>query len=672
MSLRAETRVSAKRLISAKLLMVSMIAMLALSGLGIEIARLCFHRQNRVATAAAEESDGSLSRFVPGERVIYAIDYINTSPSDFQKLFSSKESASTSKGTFSSGLAHSFETTVHADLVTTVLNKKGARATIVYGLRNPVVTVTANGQGAVAEAEKIQAELSRNVFAEADLQGRVLSVRFDTTVSSISQGFARAIIAGTQFVFPGTQASELRRWEVNEDDTTGQCVALYESQPGTGDCGAKGDFSDVKMFRKTKVRYLKTPAKTNSSELDIPTAINPSGYLTAGFDLTRGRVVCLKGKESLTVTMARKIVARAETRVELNYTGEERLSQPELSAMRIAGARQEGEAPVSLSAANSKDQSEASIQRTELGDATIESLLAELAQMEASTGKDETSLYLKFKALVYLHPETSSVLGEILTTVHPDSATARVLIGALGAVGHLEAQAALAAAILGRADDWPALSILIPTLSAVKSPAQSSENTLRYVASSSSDWNIASTAQLALGAMARTLADKSPERSAKIVNWATENLSASALGELKRQWLLVLGNTGSAAAVPAVAQFVNDASPELRGAAVWALRFIESSQAEQLLIRALSTDPDKGVRFEAAVALGFRGLSAATVEAQRIAFAKESAVNIRLAVLRNLRQAQEAFPEVRVLVKQAAAKDRSKEIRLAAREITRK
>ena len=49
---------------------------------------------------------------------------------------------------------------------------------------------------------------------------------------------------------------------------------------------------------------------------------------------------------------------------------------------------------------------ESSIQRNELGDATLESLLVDLVNSEASVNQtgEETPLYLKFKALVYLHP----------------------------------------------------------------------------------------------------------------------------------------------------------------------------------------------------------------------------------------------------------------------------
>ena len=191
------------------------------------------------------------------------------------------------------------------------------------------------------------------------------------------------------------------------------------------------------------------------------------------------------------------------------------------------------------------------------------------------------------------------------------------------------------------------------------------------LASDSPDWNIASTSQLALGVMAGTLAEQQPERAAKLVGWAIGNLESSLSVESARQWLLVLGNAGSAEALPIVARYVNDRSTELRAVAVSALRFIKSSQAEQLLIEALASDSE-AVRLSAAVALGFREMSAASFEAQKRAFIKDKAAKVRLEVLRNLWHAREAFAETRRLVRQAAAKDASSEVRKAASEVLSK
>jgi HEAT repeat protein len=668
-------RRSVKRFVSSKAPSMKLLAtVLVTLVLAVAAAQIGHQRQAASkAAASAIEGDNSFYRFTIGERLIYRLDYTNTSASDFQKLFAEKESSGKTERSAPSGLAHSFSTTVQGELVATILDNRNDTLLLTFSVRNAVVSINTNGQVATTEAETVRVDISRDIFARLDLSGRVLAVCFDPSTNSLSQSFARALLAMTQLVFPGAPVSDLKQWEAQEEDTTGPYIARYEAQTGTGNCEAQVAPA-VKTFRKTKARYLSSPAqagtKPGTSEFDIPTTINPGGQLSAAFDFQQGRLICLTGKESQTVAMAGKAVAQAETTIGLNYVSKENLSATEISALRKASlAREKVATSVPLSAKASEQESEAAIQRTELGEATIESLLIELAHLETSGDetKDEAPLYLKFKALVYLQPQASALLGEILATSHPGSATTRILTGALGAAGHTQAQEALVSAIRARREDWPALSTLIPVLGSVDLPTPLAEEALREFASNSPDWNIASTAQLALGVMARSLAES--ERAAKLVDWAVKNLDSSPSAEMTKQWLLVLGNTGSATALPGIARFVHNPSPELRAVAASALRFIKSRQADDLLIKILTSDSEAKVRLEAAIALSFREPGADSFAAQKKAFLRDKTVNVRLAVLKNLWQARETFFEIRQLVKQAAAKDVAKEVRKAAAEM---
>jgi hypothetical protein len=69
------------------------------------------------------------------------------------------------------------------------------------------------------------------------------------------------------------------------------------------------------------------------------------------------------------------------------------------------------------------------------------------------------------------------------------------------------------------------------------------------------------------------------------------------------------------------------------------------------------------------VALGVREMNQNSFRAQEYAFSNDRAVNVRLEILKNLWKARERFPEVYRLLRQAAAKDTSKEVRQAAREV---
>jgi HEAT repeat protein len=245
----------------------------------------------------------------------------------------------------------------------------------------------------------------------------------------------------------------------------------------------------------------------------------------------------------------------------------------------------------------------------------------------------------------------------------------QVLTGALGAVGNPEAQAALVSAIKARPTDWPALSMLIPALDEASVPTLLAEETIQELGRQSQNPDIASTAQLTLGSMARNLAETSPERATSIVDSLIKQIDSSASADTTRQLLLALGNAGSAQAYPTVVRFMTDSSPALRGAAASALRWVASDRVDAQLTSVLTSDPEATVRREAAIALGFRQMTNDSFEAQKRAFLADQDDKVRLTLLRNLWKAQQAFPEALKLVKGAAMNDASQDVRKAATDI---
>jgi HEAT repeat protein len=107
----------------------------------------------------------------------------------------------------------------------------------------------------------------------------------------------------------------------------------------------------------------------------------------------------------------------------------------------------------------------------------------------------------------------------------------------------------------------------------------------------------------------------------------------------------------------------------LRSAALSALRFVDSTEADDLLISALSTDSDAEVRVKAAFSLSYREMNKATFNAQKKSFEADLDERVRLSVLDNLWKARQSFPEVVHLVQQAAATDGSKEVREGAAKL---
>ena len=367
-------------------------------------------------------------RHIPGERLVYQLDYSSSSVSDLQVLFEGTDSPGKSGEVVQSGLSQSFKTTVQGELAITVLDQRADRVLTAYRLLGPQVTLVANGQEALSQAEAIKAALSQAIFAEVSSRGRVLSVRFDPAIDNFSQNFARALLALTQFVLPDPRATGAHQWEVQEDDPNGQYVARYEAEPPAPEQGSGESRTGLKTFRKTKLRYLTPHQKTRPGKLQVSTTIKPEGSLVARFDVSGGHLYSFRGTEGQIIIMAGKTVARAQTTLHLEFRRKERLSVEELAGMRNASvARNMVARAVPLSATISKHERESIIQRSELGEETLESLVAQLAKAESEGKRRDTPLYLKFKALVYLHPETSSSLGKLLYAAHPQSLTTSIL-----------------------------------------------------------------------------------------------------------------------------------------------------------------------------------------------------------------------------------------------------
>jgi len=176
---------------------------------------------------------------------------------------------------------------------------------------------------------------------------------------------------------------------------------------------------------------------------------------------------------------------------------------------------------------------------------------------------------------------------------------------------------------------------------------------------------VASTARLAVGTLARTSAASMPVRSAAQVTWLRGQLAASRSDRERRDYLLALGNAAAVVAQDDAIRLARHPSPDVRSAAMAALRWVDTGPARAVLLSALARDGDADVRWAAAQALGAQRIDAASFSAQRRAFAADTDNQVRLALLHNLWAAVAEFPEARAMV-DAARGDPSKALRDAA------
>jgi hypothetical protein len=609
-------------------------------------------------------------RFLPGERLVYQVRYISRLQADFQALFEDLKNTSEQNVRVGSGITQSIETSVDGKLALTILETGEGGMTVACRLDYPEVSLISNGQEAPLQEEIISISLSLETFAELDPEGRIRALYFDPQADENALGYLRALMAQTQVVLPKGRIFP-RQWETEEDDPSGTAVVRYESSGGRKILGfLKSGRSRLMTFRKIKTGYKETPENTGGASKALPRKTIPEAVWDISFDVRMGRVRSIKGREKQRILISEKEVSSADNSFEMTFLTEENLPADEISAMKTAAADlQKAEPAASLRAEISKAESEALIQKSELGRASVETLFADLDRAEARGDKENQDLYLKLKALVYLQPETCKELAARLAKAPPKSLSFEIISGALAVVGHEQAQAAIVWVIRSRRDDPEAVRPLVQALGlAGNAPTMVAQSELQELAFQSQDQKLASVSLLALGGMAKALAGTDAVRASGIVRRLIDGLRG-APPDKRMVFLLALGNSGSDMALETFVRYLKDNAAELRAAAADGLRWLTSGEADVHLRRALLEDPEPSVRIEAAFALSFRKSEAGTFQATKRAFLNDRSVPVRLSALRNLWEIRQVFPEVNDLVKDAASQDRSGDIRKAAAQL---
>ena len=210
------------------------------------------------------------------------------------------------------------------------------------------------------------------------------------------------------------------------------------------------------------------------------------------------------------------------------------------------------------------------------------------------------------------------------------------LIQALNATATEQAQEVLASVGEASKESWPVMSRLIPALSLIENPTVRSESLLRSLAQQSTDSNIAETARLGLGNVAKQLAKSSPERALALANELVADVSKAGNSVAKAVAIEALGNTGHTESWATLSALVRQENVSIRQSAVYALRFLKDDASFEALIKSLKTDINESVRLDAAKALAFRSDSQNFVLRLLQCFNGEKLENIQIEILRTL------------------------------------
>ncbi len=607
-------------------------------------------------------------KYEVGGLYVYRISFSSSSKSDFSKLFQSLKTTS-GQGAPPPMMSFAIKTSLKGELAAAIVGKKEDGFIVLYRVRNARVTFSSDGRKDPDQEKAIRADLGKPFYALVRPDGTITQTWADPSVTATSRTYMKGILAMARVIFPpGPPPYE--SWDIQEEDPAGQFIARYKEVKKKRKAEAD---APVRTFLKKKLRYLTPETRPETSHtVEMPVIIRPKGELKADFDFSRGILKSITGKESQDHTISRKNVGHAYSSINVKYVRTDIIDPALLTiANKHFEELEEAVKPAPLYSRPSREESEKELHKQQLGDDTLETLLADLKKADAAKDPKFNSmpLYLKFKALVYLHPESCAALGQVLKDAKADSLSMQILPTALNTIGNPEAQAALVVAVKAHLQDKDALIPLLTSLATLEKPIMETQATLEEVALKATDEDIYSTAVLSLGAQARRLAAFSPERADRIIQMLLGELKKSKSPKTSKLIVLALGNTGSNNAIQELSKAAADPSADTRSSGVFAMRFIAGDEAESLILKALSSDDEAGVRLSAASALSHREMTKNSFEVQKKAFRKDKDEKVRLALLGNLWKAEGTYPEVRQMVRKAAAADRSKEVRKAAKDI---
>jgi hypothetical protein len=608
-----------------------------------------------VEAGALASSREVVHRYVLGSELTYTIGYESDGTMDV-----------------GGGGAARLSSRFHARLVRTVVAdaEHGAHL-VLYRFLDADVIVSVNESTALGAASEVAAWLGAGVLAEEAPDGHIVSMRAPAATPSLALSFARTLLAGLQVTLP---VRRVPAWNARESDTNGDYVAMYAV------VGDRAPASGALALKKTK-RASKTAASAgtvSSAEQGTWAALASSDSRTTGateidFDLDRGAMKELASEETVESTLGALPVATTKTKLDAERTAERTLDGAALAALLGSITALLAAEPASLSARSTVDVelTKTNASKHWLGTATLPELVTALRASEGRAHDDRHfDLFLKLHAFTYLHPDACARVAELLAPLDASGSSFQVVLAALGATASNEAQTALIAALHVPSSSVQAKKQIIATLGMLPVPGDDAEaalRTIRDARDARAAPELAATAALSLGIMARSLASRAPKRSSSIVDDALARALADEHDEARFLLdLAVLGNTGSPRILHDVLRWTHATSVERRGQAAFALRLVRADEAEARLLEIVASDEDAALRSRTATALSYRDASARSLEVQRARASADVDPGVRAALLGNLFAMRDLYPEALAVLEERRHADPDAKVKQVA------
>jgi hypothetical protein len=207
-----------------------------------------------------------------------------------------------------------------------------------------------------------------------------------------------------------------------------------------------------------------------------------------------------------------------------------------------------------------------------------------------------------FQVLAGLNSNLKTIQEELVRLDSTDESFAPI-VSALASVGTPEIQELLRGVIEQRSGDWRCYSAIVPSLGLLTQPSQATIDFL-VMQSRLPDPDFSSTAALAVGSIVHTLSKTDPRKGEQLLSSYIAKIESSetSLDDLKES-LAVVGNSGLVSAAPNLLKHIDNPRADVRADVVMALRFMRTTQVEDVLLARLFRETDLEVRLRIVDAL---------------------------------------------------------------------
>jgi HEAT repeat protein len=571
-------------------------------------------------------------RCVPAQAHAFAIDY----ESHGQLL-----DAAMGLPLGTAGKTQAVDVTVRGRATETCLESDARRH--VFALEFAEVTGEATVEA--GRKEPVGTLLAGTTYVELEPDGAVKTIHFAESMPAMGRNIVRDLLSHRSMRLPPQPANEWKTEEISLDGKYPASYRVASASPSRVEVTKRRGNDDAARSRvrdKPQVHYL------DGSVAQIRLENNWLHDLESSTE-----VEIMSGKKAMAKTRTR--VVFHESAVEARRIDDLRTAFTALGNNRVLRG--------DLAATEVEQRLDDKIQRDQLKDDTWDTLWAKATDPAVN----EPEVFLQLRALFKLHPEECKKAADALIRAGSSKDTAFMLLtNALTATGTPEAQAALRAAIDGSAGKRDHQQVMVADLGMLINPDQETEAYARDLLANHIDGETRNVAQLALGSMARALAETEPQRAEVLVNEALQRARDAKSLDERAAALHALGNTTSSRALDTLRAAVSDPDYRVRTTAAAALRYIDGDEVEQLLLGLAGRDPEHSVRAEAVSSLNRRLLGPETFEALAQIVRRDPAEAVRQSVISVIASSADQFPEAESVLEWVAQHDRQKDVRGSA------